>query len=179
MNYCGRPFTPADVELIRALIATVPPLSRFRLSREVCEHLNWRRLDGKLKDMSCRVALLRMQDDGLITLPPPRNAKPVIYRMRPEIEQAVLEPTAVPPIGLDRLTTDLVVSRCDSLLWNTYIQRHHYLGHRPLPGAQLRYLCMLPASSLPCSATEQAPGKSDRAMTVSAGRPISAAATCT
>ena len=27
----------------------------------------------------------------------------------------------------------------DSLLWNAYIQRHHYLGHQPLPGAQLRY----------------------------------------
>jgi hypothetical protein len=24
-------------------------------------------------------------------------------------------------------------------LWNAYIERHHYLGHQPLPGAQLRY----------------------------------------
>jgi hypothetical protein len=26
------------------------------------------------------------------------------------------------------------------LLWNAYIERHHYLGHQPMPGAQLRYL---------------------------------------
>ena len=26
-----------------------------------------------------------------------------------------------------------------SRLWNEYIQRYHYLGHKPLPGAQLRY----------------------------------------
>jgi hypothetical protein len=25
------------------------------------------------------------------------------------------------------------------LLWNAYIERHHYLGHQLMPGAQLRY----------------------------------------
>ncbi len=24
-------------------------------------------------------------------------------------------------------------------MWNEYIERYHYLGHKPLPGAQLRY----------------------------------------
>src|ERR1035441_9118057 len=28
----------------------------------------------------------------------------------------------------------------DSRLWNELIQRHHYLGYRPLSGAQMRYL---------------------------------------
>jgi hypothetical protein len=139
MHYCARPFTPSDIELIRALIAAFPPLSRFRLSREVCERLNWRRADGRLKDMSCRVALLRMQAAGLITLPPPRNAKPVTYRAHPEIERAVLEPTIVPAVDLARLTVDLVGVKPDSWLWNAYIQRYHYLGHQLLPGAQLRY----------------------------------------
>jgi hypothetical protein len=27
----------------------------------------------------------------------------------------------------------------DSQLWNEYIERYHYLGYTPLPGAQLRY----------------------------------------
>jgi hypothetical protein len=139
MNYCGRPFTSSDIELIRALIAADPPPSRFRLSREVCEQLNWRRPDGKLKDMSCRVALLRMQADDLITLPPPRNAKPVTYRVHPGIEQAVLEPMFMPTVALDRITVEVVVKKHDSLLWNAYIQRHHYLGHQLMPGAQLRY----------------------------------------
>jgi hypothetical protein len=139
MIYCGRPFTPADIELIRALIAAVPAPTRYRLSRQVCARLNWRRGEGKLKDMSCRVALLRMQTDGLITLPPPRRAKPVTYRAHPEIEQAVLEPRLMPTVDLDRLTIEVVVKKRDSLLWNAYIERHHYLGHQPLPGAQLRY----------------------------------------
>jgi Domain of unknown function (DUF4338) len=139
MHYCGRPFPSSDIELIRALIAQLPPLNRARLSRAVCERLNWRRADGRLKDMSCRVALLRMQADGLITLPPPRNAKPVTYQAHPEIERAVLEPTSVSAVDLARLTVDLVGAKRDSLLWNAYIQRHHYLGHQLMPGAQLRY----------------------------------------
>ena len=139
MRYCGRPFTLEEIELIRALLGATPALNRARLSREVCERLGWRRPDGRLKDMSCRVALLRMQTDGLITLPPPRNAKPPPYLARPEIEQAVLAPPSVPAVDLTRLTIDPVSHKRESLLWNAYIQHHHYLGHQPMPGAQLRY----------------------------------------
>ncbi|MHB1753274.1 MAG: DUF4338 domain-containing protein [Acidiferrobacter sp.] len=138
MRYCGRDFTSTEIALIRELLQ-IPQMNRARLSREVCERLNWRRDNGKLKDMSCRVALARMQADGLITLPPPRNPKPVAYRSYPHIEQAVLEPSSLPVIDLATLKIDLVLSKADSLLWNTYIERHHYLGHQPLPGAQLRY----------------------------------------
>jgi hypothetical protein len=140
MRYCARHFSPADLECIRELIALSPSLSRYKLSHAVCERLNWRRPDGRLKDMSCRVALLKMQADALITLPPARCAKPVIYRAHPDIERAVLEPDLVRSVDLHRLSVELVVKKPDSLLWNAYIQRHHYLGHQPLPGAQLRYL---------------------------------------
>jgi hypothetical protein len=138
VRYCGRYFEPTEIDLIRGLLMT-PKINRARLSREVCERLNWRRENGKLKDMSCRVALLRMQADGLFTLPPPRNPKPVTYRSYPDIEQAVLEPVSVPGIELDTLSVDLVLTKADSLLWNAYIERHHYLGHQLMPGAQLRY----------------------------------------
>ena len=33
-----------------------------------------------------------------------------------------------------------VQNKQDSRLWNEYIQRYHYLGHKPLPGAQIRYI---------------------------------------
>ena len=139
MRYCGRVFSAADIEVIRELLALCPPLSRYRLSRAVCERLNWRRPDGALKDMSCRVALLRMQADALITLPPPRRLKPVAYQTHTDIEHAVREPVIVPSIDLAHLSVDLVTDKRDSLLWNAYIEWHHYLGHQLMPGAQLRY----------------------------------------
>jgi Domain of unknown function (DUF4338) len=139
MQYCARHFEANEIELIRELLALSPPLSRYRLSREVCERLNWRRPDGKLKDMSCRVALLRMQADGLITLPPPKKLKPAPYRVHPDIERTVLAPSRSPTVDLSQLSIDPVVKKRDSLLWNAYIEHHHYLGHQLLPGAQLRY----------------------------------------
>lgn len=32
-----------------------------------------------------------------------------------------------------------MVTKTTSALWNEYIERYHYLGYTPLPGAQLRY----------------------------------------
>src|ERR1035438_4988913 len=120
MRYCGRDFTPSEIELIRRLL-TSPQINRARLSREVCETLGWRRDNGALKDMSCRVALLRMQADGLFTLPPPRNPKPSAYRPYPHIEQEVLEPATLPSIELATLQLDPVLTKTDALLWNAYI----------------------------------------------------------
>jgi hypothetical protein len=139
MRYCGRQFAHAEIDLIRQCLAVSPTWSRYRLSREVCERLNWRRPDGALKDMSCRVALLRMQADALITLPPPKKSKPAGYLARPDIEHAVCQPSVVPSVNLAQITVELVTEKRASLLWNAYVERHHYLGHQLLPGAQLRY----------------------------------------
>jgi len=139
MRYCGRQFERTEIELICRLIVTQPSLHRADLSREVCRQLNWRRADGKLKEMSCRVAMLKMHARGLITLPPPRRIKPVPYKARPEIEQLIGAPEITPSIDLAQLALEVVSHGSASLLWNAYIQRYHYLGHQPLPGAQLRY----------------------------------------
>ena len=36
-----------------------------------------------------------------------------------------------------------------SHLWNEYIDRYHYLGYQPLPGAQLRYFARTPLQHQP------------------------------
>ena len=69
-RYCGRDFSAAEIDLVRALIAQRPALRRAALSRALCERLGWRKPDGGLKDMSARVAMLCMHRDGLIALPP-------------------------------------------------------------------------------------------------------------
>ena len=69
-RYCGRDFTDQELEQIGALIAEDPSRTRTELSRLTCQALAWFKADGGLKEMSCRVAMLRMAADGLITLPP-------------------------------------------------------------------------------------------------------------
>src|SRR6267143_1987548 len=67
--YCGREFSPDDIQTIKYLMEQNPGLKRTPLSRKLCELFDWTKPNGELKDMTCRVALLRMQADGLITLP--------------------------------------------------------------------------------------------------------------
>jgi hypothetical protein len=141
LRYCARPFPPDEIESIRALIASRPAASRAQLSRAMCEHLGWRRADGQLKEMSARVAMLRMHNDGLIELPPPRNrnGNGQAYQRRTARAEPELFPVLEPAGALVDLRLEPVVRRADSHLWNEYVDRYHYLGYQPLPGAQLRY----------------------------------------
>jgi hypothetical protein len=137
----GASSAPAELDQIRRLIAAHPAASRAQLSRLVCAGLGWAREDGRLKEMSCRVAMLRMQADGLLQLPPPRNGN---HNGKPwHRRTALAEPDALLrsdcPRALGTLQLHLVSHRAESQLHNEYLDRYHYLGYQPLPGAQLRY----------------------------------------
>jgi hypothetical protein len=133
MRYCGREFTGEEMDLIDRLIAT--GLNRQKLSRMFCEELNWRKPDGGLKEMSCKVAFLKMHRDGHIMLPAP--LKPANNHLKkPKATLFALPPEVSKEVGALDLS---LVDASTSALWNEYIDRYHYLGYTPLPGAQLRY----------------------------------------
>jgi hypothetical protein len=138
--YCGREFSAEDIHTIRQLIEHHPALQRAPLSRKLCELFDWTQPNGQLKDMTCRVALLRMQADGLINLPPSRMRR---ARSRPHFPPtAATEPQAAlqrPVHELPPLTLRPLAHTAASRLWNEYMQRYHYLGYTPLSGSQLRY----------------------------------------
>jgi len=92
-----------------------------------------------LKDMSCRVALLRLYREGLIELPAPRRHYEPLQSYARRTAQG--EPGACLEAPLSALGTVRLepVERARSALWNELIDRYHYLGYKPLPGAQLRY----------------------------------------
>jgi len=141
VRYCGRTFSAQEIERIRDLINSKPPLNRAALSRRVCQELAWLRPDGRSKQMSCRVAMLRMERDGLIRLPPPQKGNGNAGR-KPVLGSAS-EPRSlisVPADHLGELLLRPVEGRQDSALWNELTERYHYLRYSPLPGAQLRYL---------------------------------------
>ena len=103
-RYCGRLFSEQELQLIRTIIADDPSRHRFALSQVVCERLHWRRANGQLKDMSCRVAMLRMHRDGLIPLPAPRrrHSNGTLHRRRTpqaEPELPITAPRAAPLSG--------------------------------------------------------------------------------
>jgi hypothetical protein len=143
-RYCGRNFSAEEQARIIELIEKNPSKNRVELSRDVCRMFSWYKADGGLKEMSCRVAMLRMQADGLFQLPVPRRDDTNRQRSRP-LETSATDPQLSiqsPVHQLNALHLCLVTSK-NSRLWNEYIQRYHYLGYTPLPGAQLRYFVMM------------------------------------
>jgi len=140
MQICGQTFTDEILARIRTRVRDVSVLTRSALSREVCEWMGWRDSTGRLKEMSCRVALLKLSRSGLIELPEPMEAsfaKPT-------------EAPAIAPHGLNIETTLSGLGRVwlepvdgskaeASKQWWEMMRAHHPQGAAPLCGAQLRY----------------------------------------
>lgn len=142
MRYCGREFSAEEIAVIHQLIAENPKAHRCFLSKAVCEAFGWRKPDGHLKEMSCRVAMIRMHNDGIIRLPPPMR-KHYNGRKYSKISTRSDDPGHLftDSAGMIQdLRIELVSTPVESHLWNEYIHRYHYLGYKPLPGAQLRYI---------------------------------------
>jgi len=139
-RYCGRDFSEPELQTIRQITASDDRPNRAKISRRVCEAFGWYKQDGGLKEMSCRVALLRMERDGLIRLPPPQKGNGNrTGRVRISTASDPKPDVCVGAGALGPLRLELVVKGTGSQLWNELIERYHYLGHKRLPGAQLRY----------------------------------------
>jgi len=123
-------------------MASEPGLSRVGLSRRVCGKLNWRSANGKLKEMSCRVALLKLERGGAIELGALKNPAPQVKKRGVCEEPSRPEPIERRLTELGRVELIRVASADSkaSRLWNKWMERYHYLGRGPLCGAQMRYL---------------------------------------
>ena len=123
----GREVSATELQRIRELSAHCDPLlSRTQLSQVVCAELGWRKPDGELKHMSARVALLRMQRDGWLTLPP-------LLRTKPRLRLPAPSPRSDPPLAALPATLAEVralrlslLRRGDShsQLWNEFVERY-------------------------------------------------------
>src|SRR5229473_3593556 len=91
----GQEFDEEVLGRIRALVGAQGGLTRTALSRRVCELLDWRGWDGRLKEVHCRVALLKLARHGLIELPP---AQPGAFGQGPA--PIVAAPLQVPRIEM-------------------------------------------------------------------------------
>ncbi len=138
---CGRPLSEADLGAIRQQIVLADPPNRAEIARRVCRVLDWTNTLGEPKLMSARVGLLRLHRAGLIELPAPTkgngNAQPLKHGPRQWPPERAFNGMVSELTGL-RLSP--VSDKESSRLWNGLVDRYHYLGYKPLPGAQLRYL---------------------------------------
>jgi hypothetical protein len=140
----GRPFGPAQLAQIHALLDQGKDWSRYRLSRELAQLWDWRTAQGQLKDMAARTLLLKLEEQGWIELPvrrmkspthsgrtpvepgPALESKPIVGTLKPLLPLQLHE---VSPASQQPLRQQLEAA----------LHHYHYLGYRSRVGQNLQY----------------------------------------
>jgi Domain of unknown function (DUF4338) len=142
VSFCGRVLTASELSLIRQIIQDFPRLSQAELAHTICELLEWRRPNGKLKSPECVEWLQKWQEhDWLPSLPELRVTKPRgAHRFQADSQSDPQPPLRGRLIDYQPLRLQLLQDLAGRRLFQQYIQRYHPLGYRVPYGAQLRYL---------------------------------------
>jgi len=141
-QFCGREFTPKEVSLIKEVVETCNGISRTELAFTVCELLDWKRANTRLKARECLDLLERLETRGILSLPgkkewqrreSPKEMIPVTQE-RPWADLTGSVEAFAP------LETELVKTPEQRRLFRYLVSQHHYLGYAMPYGARLQYL---------------------------------------
>ncbi len=163
LSYRGRSVTDDDVVFIRRLIADNPACSRRALSEKLCEAWDWRQANGALRAMVCRSLMLRLHRAGQIELPPVRwvNPNPLAHRnperKRPEPVLAEQTPLQCTIGEIQPLEFEQVRRTAEERLFNSLLDRYHYLGYTQPVGEHLKYIVYAQNRPIACLAWSSAP----------------------
>jgi hypothetical protein len=139
-TFSGRRFTRRQLAQVQETVERFPKLTRTELARTVCEHLNWKTPNGKLKVESCLILLEKLEANGVVSLPA-RQARQQQQRRVPQLDKdtprtpieaalSTLMPIRLEPVGS---------SGPDREQWKGYLQTYHYLGYRQPVGPHRGY----------------------------------------
>ena len=138
----GRRLQVAELDWLRHWIELHREWSRKRLARELCQQWDWRNGRGQLKDFAARSFLEKLEQRGLVVLPPLQ-----LLRSHPR-------PKALPQLKGDwpTVVVDGPLRQLQPLRWlrpsaptpeagrfAAYVGHYHYLGLRVV-GENIRYL---------------------------------------
>ena len=163
LRHRGRIVTDADIEFIRRLIAEHPLASRWALSKKLCEAWNWRQPNGALRDMVCRGLMLELHRAGHIELPRVRFVTRNPLGVRGSQREKPM-PTLVDTTPLNAGLSELrpldfrqVRRTWEEPLFNSLLDRYHYLGYTQPVGEHLKYLVYALGRPIACLAWSSAP----------------------
>jgi hypothetical protein len=158
-RYRGRDITGDEIAFIQRLIANHPELSRWKLSRLLCEAWQWKQANGALRDMVCRGLLLALDRAGEIQLPPVRRKvrNRLAERERPEPVIPDHRPVRGPLRRITPLEFVQVRRTPEEPLFNSLLEQYHYLGYEQPVGEHLKYLVKADGQAIACLAWSSAP----------------------
>lgn len=144
----GRCFTQEEIQLVQDIVQDYWSKGRTGIARIICERLDWRQLNGRLKETACLEALRKMEKQGLLNLPS-RDNRGGYQKLKPlNIQEAALfqklnEKNLTPLEVTGEFYFALAKHKEEKKQWRYFIQRDHYLGYQRLVGRHLQYLIYL------------------------------------
>ena len=147
----GRQIDAAALSWLQTWIADHGDWSRARLARELCREWDWRTAGGQIKNYAARSFLIKLEERGLITLPPlqeskrrtnwsqsltTKTAQRNAERLLPPPEKITTALSALTPLSVEIPSTKSYEENC----YTHYLIHHHYLGFSRTVGENLKYL---------------------------------------
>jgi hypothetical protein len=163
LSHRGRIITDSDIVCIRQLITDNPASSRRALSQKLCEAWNWRQANGALREMVCRSLMLMLHRGGHIELPPVRwvNQNPLARRGKDRRQPipAIVDTTPLQSslAAIRPLEFRQVRHTWEEPLFNSLLDRYHYLGYAQPVGEHLKYLVYALGRPIACLTWSSAP----------------------
>lgn len=149
-RYRSREIRPQDIQEIQGLVSEFYARGRTYISQAICQTWQWVQPNGKLKEYAARDLLLRLEEKGLLKLPP---------RLRPDNNRRRKGFAQIPLFGQSPMEGPLraygepilqLVGPADRCLWDYLVHHHHYLGRPRIVGEHLRYLAFLQGQVVAC-----------------------------
>lgn len=147
----GKTIGPHEIVSISQIIQEHTQRGRTAISKKVCEVLGWHQPNGKPQDVAAREILRRLEQMGIIHLPPARCLAPNQRRLlaatpqSPGCQDWLFDPPVIegslhefPQPKLLR-----VEGRSQARLWANLMERYHYLGYSWSVGRAIKYLFYL------------------------------------
>lgn len=139
----GRRLPQSDLSWLCDLVGRHPEWSRHQLTQQICRHWGWQTHTGHLKTFAARSMIDKLEQRGLLKLPPIRVA--ARRNILPPFRKGFLPPAATPlatslktlmPLSIHIPTPNSYEDSCVGY----YLHHHHYLGFNRTVGEHLKYL---------------------------------------
>lgn len=149
-RYRAREIGPPEIQEIQTLVSRFYERGRSYISQAICEAWGWVQPNGKPKEYAARDLLLRLEERGILKLPPrlrpDNNGRRKGFEQIPLFDQNPMEG----PLGQYGEPLLQLVGPVHRYLWDYLVHHHHYLGRPRIVGEHLRYLALLQGRVVAC-----------------------------
>jgi len=139
----GRLLQQSDICWLRNVVQEHPYWSRHKITKHICGQWEWRNHSGQLKTFAARSMIDKLEQRGLLDLPPirvsfRRSPRPPFPKgfTAPELKQIEKSLKDLTPLSIRIPAPNSYEENCVGY----YLSRHHYLGFNRTVGENIKYL---------------------------------------